>query len=621
MKNVFKYLNKYYPLFFTVIFIILLTQYSFSSIEAIFYDLRVQTDLKTDLETDIVIVVLDEESDEFLGESAPYTYASHSQFIENITKDSPLAIGYLIGLNEPDYLSEEQDLAIFRKSVQNYIKSGGGFRFGTYMDSFGEQLPPRDLRSLGYSLALLNKDTNLFSKDEVTRRAILNISGEDSFHLWMANFVRDKKNLDPITPLTTQGSYYVTEADATFAMFRFSTNPNDEDSVTKIPFHKVVVGNVPEGFFNDKIILVTTEYISNYEDYILTPFNKEKLSAPKSSVHLQIINALMQGSTVQQVPRYVSNIVSILLAFFLSIIIFRVNPTKGLMITLLTIGVVIFTSFVFFNLFGWWLYLVHIILSIFIVYYICVPFRAIQEYQIRFAIQEETKLFKKVDRLKQNFISLMSHDLKTPVARIAGIADILKNQHQLNKDQQTLVEKISDATKELNKFITSILDLTKIESQNITLKLENKDINKVVESVSHQLRFDANRKNITISQELGPLYPISVDTQLMNRVISNLIENAIKYSGENTEVLVKTWDDEDWVYIEVKDNGVGISKEDLDHIFDKFYRVKNDKSHSVKGSGLGLYLVKYFVELHNGTIEASSVIGEGTVFLVKLKNA
>lgn len=107
----------------------------------------------------------------------------------------------------------------------------------------------------------------------------------------------------------------------------------------------------------------------------------------------------------------------------------------------------------------------------------------------------------------------------------------------------------------------------------------------------------------------------------MNRVLSNLIENAIKYSGENTEVTIKTYDDEKWVYIDIQDNGVGISEDDLQNIFEKFYRVKNDASHKIKGTGLGLYLVKYFVELHGGTIIAKSSVNAGTTFQIKLKNA
>lgn len=106
----------------------------------------------------------------------------------------------------------------------------------------------------------------------------------------------------------------------------------------------------------------------------------------------------------------------------------------------------------------------------------------------------------------------------------------------------------------------------------------------------------------------------------MNRVISNLIENSIKYAGKGKTIWVKTWDDAEWVYVEIKDNGAGIGPDDLSNIFDKFYRVKNDSTHAIKGSGLGLYLVKYFIELHNGVISATSQLGEGTSFIIKLRN-
>jgi signal transduction histidine kinase len=123
-----------------------------------------------------------------------------------------------------------------------------------------------------------------------------------------------------------------------------------------------------------------------------------------------------------------------------------------------------------------------------------------------------------------------------------------------------------------------------------------------------------------MSKELAPLYPIQIDVTLITRVISNLVENAIKYSPMNATVKVKTWDDENWVYTEISDNGPGIPADELENIFEKFYRIKNDANHSIKGTGLGLYLVKYFVELHGGTIEVQSVTGEGTRFIVKLVN-
>lgn len=611
-----------YPLFFTVVFILILIQYSFFSLDAIFYDLWARFDIYAGKNPDVVLVVVDEESDQFLGETFPYTYASHHRFLQKVLSDTPAGVGYLIPLeNEPDTLVEQKYMQEFQLAVEEFQQQKGFFRFGTKFEMmFGEVLPVEELRSLGYSTAFLFQDNQVFARDSVVRRASLNISGEDSFHLWMANKWREGIGEQKLDANSFSGASYNAEADATFAMFKFTRSPVSMDAYPSIPYHRVVTGNYPAGFFKGKLVLVGSQYISNADDFALTPFSKEEAKSSKLLVHANIIQALATGRTVTPAPDLLTQVLSVVIAVLLSFFISRVQPTKGLLITIsLMLGTFAFGYLSFVGL-SMWFKLSHMILGIFVVYYIWVPFRAIEEYQTRYTIQEEAKLLKQVDNLKQNFISLMSHDLKTPVAKIAGIADILRQQYDNTPDQKRLLDNVVQATKELNSFITSILDLTKIESQNLTLRKESKDINKLIEGIVEKLRFEVAAQEMELETELAPLYPIQVDSVLMNRVVSNLIENAIKYSGKGKTVFVKTWDDAQWVYIEIRDNGVGIKAEDLAHIFDKFYRVKNDSSHTIKGSGLGLYLVKYFIELHNGTITATSEPGTGTAFTVKLKN-
>jgi len=612
-----------YPLFFTVVFILILIQYSFFSLDAIFYDLWARFDIFSTPQTKIVMVVMDEESDQFLGETYPYTYASHYRLLSKVLADSPQGVGYLVPLEtEPESLVEERYMDELLTTVQEFQKNKKGFfRFGTKFEMmFGEVLPVEELRPLGYSTAFLYQDNQVFARDAVIRRASLNISGEDSFHLWMANKWRESQGEPKRDANSFPGATYNAEADATFAMFKYTQAPVDSEKYTMIPFHRVVTGNYPEGYFKNKLVLVGTQYISNPDDFALTPFTKEEAKSPKLAVHANIIEALSTGRTLSPVPDILTQILSVLIAVLLSFFISRVQPTKGLLITITLMLSTFAFGYLFFVIPGWWFKLSHIILGIFVVYYIWVPFRAIEEYQTRYAIQEEAKLLKQVDNLKQNFISLMSHDLKTPVAKIAGIADILRLQYENTPPQRQLLDNVVQATKELNNFITSILDLTKIESQNLTLKKENKDINKLIEGIVEKLRFEAEAQSMELETQLAPLYPIQVDSVLMNRVVSNLVENAIKYAGQGKTISIKTWDDPQWVYVEIRDNGVGIKPDDLSHIFDKFYRVKNDSTHAIKGSGLGLYLVKYFIELHNGTITATSTLGVGTAFTVKLKN-
>lgn len=612
--------SKFAPLLVTLAFILILIQYSFHPLESIFYDFWVKTDLPSkSFKNPIVLVSLDEESDQFLGETYPYTYASHTRLMTRLREDEPALVNYFVSLLEPDSEVEARYQTEFHEAIKGYSPSNDKFKFGTEIDNLGELIPPEALRDVGYYLGQLYKDQLVFSKDEVVRRAILNISGEDSLHLWTAKKYRESKGLPVLDATAYKGAYYNSEADANFALFKYSGNPLN-NRISSIPFHRVVVGNFPKGFFKDKIVLVGPQYLSNSSDFIQTPFEKETARTPKLAVHADVIESLISEKTIYDVEDITTQVASVLIAILLSYIISRVQPVKGLMITILLIIGILLTSYIMFITFGWWIKLSHLVLSIFVVYYIWVPFRAIEEYQTRYAIQEETKLLKQVDNLKQNFISLMSHDLKTPVAKIAGIADILKLKFNNTPEQTELIDNVVNSTKELNNFINSILDLTKIESQNLTLQKESKDVNKIIEGIIEKLEFEAEAKQITIESELSPLYPIQIDTVLMNRVISNLIENAIKYAGKEKTVTVKTWDDAEWVYVEVKDNGVGVGPDDLAHIFDKFYRVKNDSTHSIKGSGLGLYLVKYFIELHNGVITATSQLGQGTSFIIKLKN-
>lgn len=612
--------NNLYPLFFTLIFILILIQYSFHSLDGIFYDLWARGDFVSKKHHNVVTITMDEESDQFLGEVYPYTYVTHIRFLKKLLADQPQGVGYLVPFQEVEDDEDRNYINEFKSLVTSYVSDEHFFRIGTDKDAWGEQVPPAPLRSLGYSLSLINKDGNVFAKDNVTRRAILNISGEDTFHVWMANKYQKASGREKIASSGYRGAYYDIESDATFAMFKYSQNPNEINAFDSIPFHRVVVGNYPKGYFKNKIVLIGSSYLSNTSDFAYTPFGKEKNKAPKINIHAQVIESLVLGNTVYAVQTWITDFLAIFLAIFLSHIISKVQPTKGLLITMLIMLSIFFITYLAFIGFGVWFKISHVILSVFVVYYIWVPFRAIGEYQTRYAIQEETKAFKKVDKLKQNFISLMSHDLKTPVAKIAGIADLLQMQYQNNPRQNELLTNIIDSTKELNNFITSILDLTKIESRELALKLETKDINQLVEQTVQKLKYEASTQNMKIEKDLSPLYPIQIDVNLMNRVFGNIIGNAIKYAGQGAKISVKTWDDDEWVYVEISDTGKGINAEDLENIFEKFYRVKDDESHKIKGSGLGLYLVKYFIELHQGVIGVESQLGEGTTFLIKMKN-
>ncbi len=209
--------SKFAPLLVTLAFILILIQYSFHPLESIFFDFWVKNDVSSkSFKNPIVLIAMDEESDQFLGETYPYTYASHNRLMNRLVEDSPAVVNYFVSLLEPDSEVEARYQTEFHESIKSYSPAGDKFKFGTEIDNFGEQIPPEGLRDIGYHLGQLYKDQLIFSKDEVVRRAILNISGEDSLHLWTAKKYREKIGLVPIDATAYKGAYYNSEADANF---------------------------------------------------------------------------------------------------------------------------------------------------------------------------------------------------------------------------------------------------------------------------------------------------------------------------------------------------------------------------------------------------------------------
>jgi signal transduction histidine kinase len=253
-------------------------------------------------------------------------------------------------------------------------------------------------------------------------------------------------------------------------------------------------------------------------------------------------------------------------------------------------------------------------------YYLAVPYRLLQEHQHRSRLQRSHEVLMQVEELKTNFLSLVTHDLKTPVARIQGLAEVL-----LMKASSRLVERdikslhhIVESTDELNRFISSILELAKIESAELKPRFESKDLNRLVEKAVDGFKAPARAKHCRIETELDPLFPISMDPSLIQKVIHNLLDNAIKYSPEGSTIRVRTREIDSHVEFSVRDEGVGLNALEQEQLFQKFYRAKNSATSHVGGSGLGLYLCKYFIEAHSGSIDVESSPGAGSAFIFRL---
>ena len=225
---------------------------------------------------EIVIVTMDEESDDYLGDTYPYTYATHSRFLEKLLSSKPRIVNYFSRM--PEVTPDDQTyFNNFKNQLKDFDANGGKINFATELDETrGEILPPEGLRDFNYSLAQLNVDNNIFAKDDVVRRAIFNVSGEESLHLWTANQYRKMMGKPVINVPDVLGTYYNDEADANFVLFRYAGSPVYSDFKYKtIPYHRVLVGNFSPEIFKDKIVLIGPNYISQRDNFYLTPFNQE----------------------------------------------------------------------------------------------------------------------------------------------------------------------------------------------------------------------------------------------------------------------------------------------------------------------------------------------------------
>jgi two-component system phosphate regulon sensor histidine kinase PhoR len=263
-----------------------------------------------------------------------------------------------------------------------------------------------------------------------------------------------------------------------------------------------------------------------------------------------------------------------------------------------------------FDLYYYWLPLMAPLTMMSFTYILFLGYQITQKDNINWRLQQEQRYTFEVEQLKHNFVSLISHDLKTPIAKIQAICDRLMAKTELDPEVAEGLKNLRRENTELNRYIQSILKVSRVESRDFRISKEAADINEIVFKVMEQLRPLAQNKSQTLNTNLEPMFSVELDSVLIQEVILNLVENAIKYTPEGGEITVSSKEIDDKVIFSVRDNGPGVSSEDKKKIFSKFYRVNANEAKQ-KGSGIGLYLVKYFIELHGGRVFVESELGCG----------
>ena len=221
---------------------------------------------------------------------------------------------------------------------------------------------------------------------------------------------------------------------------------------------------------------------------------------------------------------------------------------------------------------------------------------------------------------KSDFVSNVSHELKTPLSTISLFSEILELDRVNNEEKKKEYYRIiRHESRRLNKTIDNILDFSRIEAGRKKYELVAGDMAEVIVNVLSTHRYQIINSGFDIQADIQPDLPsVLIDRDAMTQAISNLLDNAIKYSGKVKQLSITAKTIESDLSIEVADHGVGIPRAEQAKIFEKFYRVGNGLVHDVKGSGLGLSLVKHIIEAHKGTISVESDVGKGTRFTILL---
>jgi two-component system, OmpR family, phosphate regulon sensor histidine kinase PhoR len=228
---------------------------------------------------------------------------------------------------------------------------------------------------------------------------------------------------------------------------------------------------------------------------------------------------------------------------------------------------------------------------------------------------------KKLSEIKNDFINNMTHEFKTPLATISLAVDALRNE-KVAQDREKMnyfSSIIKEENKRMNKHVETILQAAVMDRQEITLNRVPLHVHNLVHEIMDNYKLQLEEKGARAELSLDARYDfVEADPVHFRNLISNLVDNAVKYSKENLLIKIATYNTNKFIGIRIEDNGIGMSKETVRRIFEKFYRAHTGNIHNVKGFGLGLSYVKTVVDAHDGKIKVDSVLGKGSAFTLEI---
>jgi signal transduction histidine kinase len=228
------------------------------------------------------------------------------------------------------------------------------------------------------------------------------------------------------------------------------------------------------------------------------------------------------------------------------------------------------------------------------------------------------KRLKEVDQLKDDFLSMASHELRTPLSIIRGYAEFIREAPELSTATKDFAEKIDISVKGLDSLVADILDVSRIEQGRMSFKLEKIKPDQILSDVVSSLEIPAKEKGLSITFDKNAVKDdqyINVDKERLKQILVNVVGNAVKYTLKGS-IKISQYEENNRLYIRISDTGVGISAEERERLFEKFYRIRTKETEEIRGTGLGLWITQKIIKEMRGSISVESIKGVGSHFII-----
>lgn len=253
--------------------------------------------------------------------------------------------------------------------------------------------------------------------------------------------------------------------------------------------------------------------------------------------------------------------------------------------------------------------------------YTLVACRSVFSRHLRAAKREAAELTQRMEKLEQvrsTFVANVTHELKTPLTSIKGYMELLRDGERDEATRESFYDIIDIEADRLHALIDDILQLSEIEHSKDDPRQQDCDLYALGRELTDRFRPQAEKAGITFAVRIPEDMVIRGNTQRIKQLLSNLVDNAIKYNVQGGAVLLRAWHEQKQTVIAVSDTGIGIPEEHVLHLFERFYRVDKGRSRALGGTGLGLSIVKHAAQLHGGTVQVETEPEKGSMFTVKL---